>query len=332
MAFPKEVVRKLVLAAVSAGVTYGLVGQALWLWNHRLSGQRLSTAQEIEAYHADGYSYGLYRYHPRRQVTLRPDHRGLRHGMRGLWMRTDSRGLAFDEALPEDGPAVLVLGDSVAFGSWVPYGDSFPGVLQREFPALRVFSGATESYSLRQIVDLYGEVRGDWSQLIYVWVANDFYEWRFRETPFASDPRGARPQPINLFDFRDLWWRLTDAFAGGPDGLTGDDAMAWNRHRYADHFRLIEALNADGNLTVVLTYVRPQLDAARYEPQRRLAAGLERLGVPVIETLEFYEQYRLDSGDPFVTETDHVHFHAEASGAWSKAVADSLRQAGVLPP
>ncbi|MEM8994682.1 MAG: hypothetical protein AAGF23_07805 [Acidobacteriota bacterium] len=320
---PRGLAARLGLAAASAAVTYLIAAQALWLWNHRLSSQRLSTAEEVRAYHDEGFSYGLYRYHPRRQVTLRPSHRGQRHGMQGLWMTTDARGLAFGE-LPDAGPTVLVLGDSVAFGSWLPYSQSLPGVLQGELPNLRVYSGATESYSLRQTADLLDEVGGPWDRILYVWVPNDFYEWRYRETPFEPYPRAALPRPLDLFDVREIFLRFTDALAGPPPGAAGDEAMAWNRRRYPGHLELLESLNGTGHLTVVLTYVRPQLDAGRFEPQDRLRRALEDRGIPVVDTRPFYEAYRREQGDPFIQESDHLHFSGDASVAWSRHLVDAL--------
>ncbi|MEO1088820.1 MAG: hypothetical protein AAFY88_31720, partial [Acidobacteriota bacterium] len=173
-------------------------------------------------------------------------------------------------------------------------------------------------------VDLAVEVGGRWDRVIYVWVPNDFYEWRYRETPFEPYPRAALPRPLDLFDLGDVFLRLTDALAGAPSGVAGDGAMAWNPRRFGEHLDRIESLNADGNLTVVLTYLRPQLAAGRFEPQDRLRGSLEARGIQVIDSRPFYEVYLDERGDPFIQESDQLYFHGEASVAWSKDVVRVL--------
>ncbi|MEM7393799.1 MAG: hypothetical protein AAF492_15770 [Verrucomicrobiota bacterium] len=112
--------KKVVLLALSGLGAYLLVGLGLLLWYRVLSPSRLSRPADIKKYHDDGFSNKLYEYHPRRQVTFRPDNRAERHGAEGAWMQTDERGLAYQS--PNDGSyRILVLGDSVAFGSWLTY-------------------------------------------------------------------------------------------------------------------------------------------------------------------------------------------------------------------
>ena len=314
---------RLALALVSTVVTYWVLGNLLWIWNHRLSPNRLSTPEEIRQYHDRGYSYGLYRYHPTRQTTLRADNRAERHGMEGLWMHTDSRGLAYLPSAGQGERTLLVLGDSVAFGSWMAYGQSFPGVLAAGTD-LQVFSGATESYSLRQTHDLFLEVGGQWDQAIYVWVPNDFYEWRFRETPRAPRPRAGLAPPLDLFDLRDLRWRFLDLWADPPEGVSYDEALAWSRHRYGDAFRRIEDMASRTDLVVVLTYLKPQLRTGRFEPQEWMKEGLDALGVPYVDTLAVYRD------DIFVQAVDNVHFSPEGSVEWSELVLAELRARGWL--
>ncbi|MEM8930014.1 MAG: hypothetical protein AAGE94_02500 [Acidobacteriota bacterium] len=312
----RDLAGKLGTAVAALWATYIMAASGLWLYHHHLATQRVSTPDEIREYHDRGHSEGLYEYHPTRQSTLRPDNRAQRHGIEGYWMHTDDRGLAY--LPPNDGElSILVLGDSVAFGSWLTYEQSFPGVL-RQVTGARVFSGATEGYNLRQTLDLYQEVGGSWDLVLYVWVANDFYESTFRETPNAHDPRGGLRRPLDLFDLQDVYWRLTDRLADLPDGLFYGETLAWNRRRYADHLRQIERLNADGNLVVVLTYLRPQLDHGRFEPQEWLKQALSDAGIPVIDTLSAYRP------DMFVHEEDNVHFNDRACLEWSEHVIRQL--------
>ncbi|MDA8019454.1 MAG: hypothetical protein MPN21_18585 [Thermoanaerobaculia bacterium] len=311
-------------AVAAIWATYVVVASGVWLFQHHLSAQRISTPEEIRAYHDHGHSQGLYQYHPTRQVMLRPDNRAQRHGVEGYWMQTDHRGLAY--LPPNDGePSILVLGDSVAFGSWLPYEQSFPGVL-RQVTGARVFSGANEAYNLRQTVDLFEEVGGTWDLVVYVWVPNDLYEWIYRETPEAYDPRGGMPRPLDLFDLRDVYLRLTDRWMDPPEGLYYDESLAWNRRRYAEHLRRIERLNRDGNLVVVLTYARPQLDSGRYEPQEWLKQGLTEAGIPFLDTLTAYRP------GMFVHEKDNVHFNDQASLEWSEFVIRRLVDANAEEP
>ena len=312
----RDLPKKLGLAICATVLGYLMVANAFWLWNQKLSPTRLSSPEEIRAYHDGGLSFGLYQFHPTRQTTLRPNRRGERHGMDGLWMQTDERGLAY---LPPDkgDRSWLVLGDSVAFGSWLPYESSFPGMLKK-LTGDRVFSGATESYSLRQTHDLFLEVGGEWDQIVYVWVPNDFYQWAFRETPGDFFPRAGLKRPLDLLDLRDVYLRFTDRLENPPDGVTYDESLAWNPRRYDEHLGLIEEMNRAGNLTVVLTYVRPQLASGRFEPQQWMRTALEERGIHTIDSLEAYR------GEMFIRKRDNVHFSEKASIRWSTFVVNEL--------
>ncbi|MCG8457925.1 MAG: hypothetical protein MI919_16735 [Holophagales bacterium] len=311
-------------ALAAVWLTYVVVSSFVWLYNHHLSRHRISTPDEIRAYHDRGFSQALYQYHPTRQSTLRPDNRAQRHGIDGYWMHTDHRGLAY--LPPNEGEtSILVLGDSVAFGSWLPYEGSFPGLL-RKVTGARVFSGATEAYNLRQTLDLYWEVGGTWDLVLYVWVPNDFFEWTYRETPDAHEPRTGLRRPLDLFDLRDTYLRFTDLFTDPPEGLYYDETLAWNRRRYDEHLSKIEQLNEDGNLVVVLTYLRQQIDLDRFEPQDWLKQGLADIGIPVIDTLSAYRP------GMFAHEKDNVHFNERSCLEWSELVIRELVGVEPAPP
>ncbi|MEM7391184.1 MAG: hypothetical protein AAF492_02460 [Verrucomicrobiota bacterium] len=300
------------LAMLSPILAYGLLGLVLRVWHHRLSPSRLSTPIEIEAYHRQGFPNNLYEFHPTRQITMRADARAERHRSAQDWMHTDSRGLAH---LPsqEGRNSVLVLGDSVAFGSWLPYEYSFPGLLSIGTDA-KVFSGATGSYNLRQTYDLYREVGGEWDLILFVWVINDFYEWRFRKTSNRPEPLAGLKRPIDLFDVKDVFYRVTDRFARPPRGLAYDELLAWSPKRYEEHFAMLEAMNKHKNLVVVLTYAKPQFATQRFDPQEWMKQGLEEREIRFIDTRPAYRD------DMFIFKTDNIHFNATASVAWTEYV------------
>ncbi|MEO1368981.1 MAG: hypothetical protein AAFX50_17530, partial [Acidobacteriota bacterium] len=258
----------LIAAALAAG--YLVAALLVLSWTEHYSRHRLSRTSEVRAYFDKASERGLYQYHPRRQFTLRPGHRGWRHGFEEWPMQTDARGLAF---LPPNSGRLdlLVLGDSVAFGFGLPYERSVPGLLKLATDA-RVFSGATESYSLEQTVDLFEEVGGEWDAVLFVWTPNDFVTARFRELPGSVEERGASMPPPDLLAPNRFFWRVTDHLTPRPPGLTRAEVPAWNPRRYPEHLELLRRLNRGGDLIVVLSYVRAQVESGDRSPQLRLKA------------------------------------------------------------
>ncbi|MEM1178810.1 MAG: hypothetical protein AAGM22_10745 [Acidobacteriota bacterium] len=304
-----------VLAAALGVCAYGLAAVLLWTWSHQYSRYRLSAPHEIRAVLEAAPEASPYGYHPRRDFTLRPNHRGHRHGLAEWPMWTDARGLAY---LPPNEGALdlLVLGDSVAFGFGLPYGRSFPGLLKLATDA-RVFSGATESYSLAQTVDLFEEIDGRWDHVLLVWTPSLLVTDRFRETPGLSEPRGLGTEPPSLFDPGDLFLRLTDRLAPKPPGLSADHIPAWNPRRYGRHLELIRRLNRFDNLTVVLAYGRVQVATGDRWPQRHLKAELDREGIPTLDTWDAY------GPDSFLFDGDTAHLSEKGSLALTET---ALRQ------
>ena len=151
---------------------------------------------------------------------------------------------------------------------------------------------------------------------------NDFYEWRYRETPSKPDPRGGLLPPLDLFDGRDIYLRLTDRLSDPPAGLHYDETLAWNPRRWPAHLEMIEDLAAEGNLIVAPSYLKPQLRTGRYEPQQRLIAALDALDVPHIDTLPIYQ------GDSFALGDDNVHFNPVGSLAFAERVIEALHERG----
>lgn len=98
----------------------------------------------------------------------------------GAVVYTDEHGFRVPEGgLPDDAnkpEAILILGDSVAFGPAVEEGETFAGLLRARFPARRVYNSSVIGYSTpdyKNVVDAFLPLHAEVTDVVLVYCLND---------------------------------------------------------------------------------------------------------------------------------------------------------------
>nr|HPJ72473.1 hypothetical protein [bacterium] len=124
----------------------------------------------------------IFCFDPDISYRLKPSFRGRRHDSRTLPHQTDSYGMLGDREPETGADHILLLGDSVVYGEYLPREDSFAARLEKEAPAgLQVLTGACPGWSTHQEIGYWEKYLAgiSWRRAFIFFCLNDLlrFEW-----------------------------------------------------------------------------------------------------------------------------------------------------------
>jgi hypothetical protein len=283
-----------------------------------------------------------------------PDTRASSFGMEvytdGFGFRVPEGGVPGDATKPE---AILVLGDSVAFGPAVDEPETLAGLLRARFPERRIYNSSSIGYTTKDywnVVHAFVPAHPEVKAAVLVFCLNDVtgsnaqnIERQLEQPPApaersltetlrsfhllsdANDFLRARSKLYLFLRHRLLQtqlrdWNLMLAFYADSQDAALDDT-AWDVAR-------IDAFLKDRGipLLVVLSPFEYQLrepqDPAVDVPQRKLAERLTRAGVRFVDARPRFDPHRA-AADYFLG-YDPMHFSALGHRVMAELIAESL--------
>ncbi|MCX6349160.1 MAG: SGNH/GDSL hydrolase family protein [Candidatus Aureabacteria bacterium] len=178
------------LAALTivVGAAIALAGWRVWLKFAQSGGERLTDNKVPELKkRLDENPKSIFMFDAVTSYRLKPSFRGLRHDSDSLPHATNSWGILGDREIDPD-PAVtkiLFLGDSVAYGSYLPYEETFiPLMQERAGSSFQLLNAACPGWSIHQELAAYRRYFAGLPlrALVVVFCLNDLlrFEWVWR--------------------------------------------------------------------------------------------------------------------------------------------------------
>jgi lysophospholipase L1-like esterase len=264
--------------------------------------------------------------------------------------RVPRGGLPDDENKPE---AILVLGDSIAFGPAVEEGETFVGLLRARFPRKRIYNSAVIGYAAhdyRNVVDAFLPLHDEVTSVVLVYCLNDPVSTSAQDIDrYLKAKKEDSPEPNfrkKVEDFGPL--RYVNDFLRSRSKLyllLKYQLMESQRHGWEEVLALYDE-SAEANLqeaardigeiadrlkqkqirfVVVLSPFEYQLrnpgDLATQVPQRKIGNLLSTLDVRYIDARPYFD-HNLPAFDYFLP-YDAMHF----SRAGHRVMADLIAKA-----
>jgi hypothetical protein len=178
----------LVLGSVTLVLLIVCAGELYCRWFTRINFLGISRGMYVA--HAYGDSYGN-----------RPDHRGTAFGVE---VQTDSNGFRIDPTFrsPASGDAILILGDSVAFGAGVDPSKTVAGLLQRALPSSRVYNSSVIGYGLHDYANVVSHFlpgKPEIKHAILFYCLNDIYDTSAEQIVQEVNETGPKLNPFSSF-------------------------------------------------------------------------------------------------------------------------------------
>jgi len=274
----------------------------------------------------------------------------------GLTVYTDEHGFRVPKGgLPDDArktQAILILGDSVAFGPAVEEPDTLAGRLRARFASHRIYNSSVIGYSTpdyRNVVDAFVPGHPEITAAVLVYCLNDVSAGSaqnidrylkqetappadltetlrgFQVLSVANDYLRSRSKLYLLVRHRLLRTQTRDWRALLP--LYGEDRAADVARAVSDVAAVAAAL-ARRNIPLVVVVspfeyqLREPADPATQIPQRSLGGRLAALGVPWLDPRPSFDAGR-PSSDYYLA-YDSMHFSAEGHRVMADAIAAAL--------
>jgi lysophospholipase L1-like esterase len=178
-------------------------------------------AEGLEHYigrHADWRATHCFAERPATFGDLRPNDDSVWKTLRpslAFHVKTNSQGLRMDHDLvfPKTKPRVLILGDSYAFGLYMPNHDTFPGLLAAALPDWEIVNAGVPAYTITDKVSLFVDkakyVEPDITVLQVL--DNDIYElFSFKRWIAGREQRQAEPSEAEREFMQRLRARATE--------------------------------------------------------------------------------------------------------------------------
>ena len=311
----------IVLLAALAGGGGLLFGRLIRERIRRTSGVPLDDRRREELREKLDYNpRSIFIYDPRISYRLKPDFRGVRHDSPGHLHLTNSRGLLGGEEVNPD-PAVrkvLFLGDSVAYGSHVPYDEIFIARMAGEAgDGYQFLNASCPGWSTHQELGFYRDHLSDLpiDQVVIVFTINDLllFEWVWRDEQsfqMSAELRGlggltnSRLTDLALRNLRNQFWespRLRPLAELNNTCLTAYLDRSWSRFR-REVEPALRKLAEERKVILAPAPARPQLESLNLGggpetvlfPQRRLEELAREVGIGYLDLLP---AFRGENGD-----------------------------------
>jgi len=297
----------------------GLAGAGLFLGGRMIGDRIRGTAgaglneeqrEELRG-KLDNNPRSIFLYDPVISYRLKPGFRGLRHDSLADPHVTNSRGILGSEEVAPDFATrnLLFLGDSVAYGSHVPFPEIFTSRMGEEAgDDIRFFNAGCPGWSTHQELEFYRLHLSDlpFDRVVIVFCLNDLlrFEWVWRDErsfQMSAELRGLG----GLIDSRLTDLRLKNLRAGfrrDPDleplaelnntCLTAYLPGAWDRYQ-EEVAPALRELAEERKVILAPVPARPQLEAINRGggpetvlfPQRKLEGLARELGVGYLDLL-----------------------------------------------
>lgn len=264
----------------------------------------------------DSNPHSIFTFDPQLSYRLKPSFRGLRHDSTDDFHITNSRGLLGESEVTLD-PAVekiLFLGDSVAYGSHLPFEDIFITRMAKAAGDHRqLLNAGCPGWSTHQELGFYQLYLADLpiDTVVIVFTLNDLlrFEWVWRDEQsfqMSAELRGLGGLVQSRWTARELT-NLRDRFQTREDlrslAELNNTCLAaylpdrWNRFEEEIGAELRE-LEGSRRLILAASPGRPQLEAlnawgdpeAVLYPQRRLEELARAMGIAFLDLLPAFRQ------------------------------------------
>ncbi len=305
------------------GLLAGLAGGALLLGGRlirdriqRAGGVPLDDRRREELREKLDYNpRSIFIYDPRISYRLKPRFRGIRHDSPGHLHLTDSRGILGGEEVDPDTAVgrILLLGDSVAYGSHVPFEEIFITRMDRDAGgAGRFLNASCPGWSTHQELGFYQDHLADLplNLVVIVFTINDLlrFEWVWRDDQsfqMSAETRGLG----GLAESRRTDWELgllRNRFRSNPALQPLADLNNTCLHAYLDRswsrFRedvepALRALAEKRAVILAPVPARPQLESLNRGgdpepvlfPQRKLEELAREWGIEYLDLLPAFQ-------------------------------------------
>lgn len=268
----------------------------------------------------------------------------------GVRVFTDRHGFRvpprFRDSKPADAPALLILGDSVAFGSGVEEERTFAGLLRVSLPSTRIYNSAVIGYGAsdyRNVVAHFLPDHSDFRTICLVFCLNDVRERTFRrEETTIVPPLGPRRPPrtlaarvdsflrnhselyvvlkSELTDPQERYWQLA------ASSYTDDKDLERKLHPIAEIAEISRLLGT--RFFVIIAPYEFQLrdvDADVAAPQRALIDYFEANGIAYVDALPVFRRVDLPSYELFLP-GNAMHFSAAGHEAIHEIILATLNR------
>jgi len=334
-----------------AGLAGGLIvlgGLVIRERVRKASGIPLNEEQKAELReNLDHNPRSIFTYDPDLSYRLKPDFRGLRHDSSDELHLTNSRGLLGAEEVNPD-PAVrkvIFLGDSVTYGSHLPFKKAFVSRMgEAADDSRQLLNAGCPGWSTHQELGFFRLYLSDLpiDEVVVVFTLNDLlrFEWVWRdERSFQMSPelRGlgglvqSRLTDLKLSRLRSRF-RADDTLR--PLAALNNTCLyaylpeAWERYR-EDIRPALEALIAKRSIILAAVPARPQLeslnrggDPARVLfPQRRLEELARETGIGYLDLLPAFRAAEGDYDTGHFLTGDKLHLSPKGH----RRVAERMR-------
>jgi hypothetical protein len=271
------------------------------------------------------------------------------------------RGRDFSLAKAEDSVRIIMLGDSITYGSYTSK-DSFPEVLEEllntrirtlslplRYEVMNFGVGGYNIVSEVGVLKAYGlKYKPDIVILNYFWNDNDLYSfnyWSFLKRQDAadaekewarqyySDPDSLRLKRLllrsHLFAF--IWDRIGVLKGHQP----GPDRIGYGTYKndiVSQKIAELKRMAADNNFRLIV-FMHPILDYDRNQPHANYAKtkkACDELGIACIDLLKYYKE---ESGDPEVflaNKGDLFHPNSRGYNLIARSILSEFIQRGYV--
>lgn len=252
----------------------------------------------------------------------------------GVRVFTDRNGFRvpprFRDPKPADAPALLILGDSVAFGAGVEEERTFSGFLRVSLPSTRIYNSAVIGYGAsdyRNVVSHFLPDHSEVSTICLVFCLNDVRERALPRDKFTSiPPLGPRREPKTSTAKLDSFLRAnSELYVVLKSELTDPQERYWElaANAYANDNDLERKLRPIAEIaeisrllgTKFFVIIAPyefqlrNIDADVTAPQRALIDYFEKNGIAYVDALPVFRRVGLPSYELFLP-GNAMHFSA----------------------
>ncbi|MFN2412469.1 MAG: hypothetical protein ABR535_05365 [Pyrinomonadaceae bacterium] len=262
----------------------------------------------------------------------------------------DENGFRVDSTVEPDSrldsPAIMILGDSVAFGPALTEDKTLAGILRRAIPHKRIYNAAVVGYDTfdyfnagRKITAAKPEIK----QVLLFYCLNDVSDAsaqiiRSQSTPTGAEPAGARSIPRHVNDYlrsrSKLFLWLKSALLDTQMIYFRNDLAGYQRGEENIHDGLWPLVDLKNNLATkgvsftvfILPYeaqLRPNPGPGFFDPQRLTAAFFQQNGIDFYDLAPEFQKVS-DTAKSLFLYGDPMHLSADGTRVVADAVCGRL--------
>jgi hypothetical protein len=279
----------------------------------------------------------------------RPDYHGIAFGAD---VQTDLNGFRIDSTFsgPTSDGAVLILGDSVAFGVGVDSAKTVAALLQRSMPRVRFYNSSVIGYGLhdyayvvKQFVPMHPEI----TQVLLFYCLNDIYETNAEQILQQVNEPGKGPGMFSslpvLLSTTNEYLRSRSKLYLYVKAMISDPALRYFQADYAEYLRRIDHIDESLQPLVVIAkelatrgvslnvFMMPYNAQVRtkndkdFLPQQLVGEFLRKNGIAYCDAAQAFMKADMAPEELYLF-GDPMHLSEDGHGLLAKIVAREMAQ------